>query len=158
MSLCARELKNEESNTWLDEATDYTENAGMQAKKSCPEKQVESMPKREITIIGTQVTETELEKELEMSKHVLIETTKDTLREDKGFNEISQVLKEAWPEEVFKCTKIDDTDVSSLNKEGDIAVIVDPQNLKMDKTMRTLELILPELANLKKVTTKLMLS
>ncbi|CAH1110905.1 unnamed protein product [Psylliodes chrysocephalus] len=148
MSLCARELQNEEFKTWLDEATDCIENAGMQAKKSCPEKQVESMPKREMSTIGTQVTESELEKELEISKNVMIATIKDTLREDKGFNEISQVLKEAWPEEVFKCTKIDDTNVSSLNKEGDIAVIVDPQNLKMDKTMGTLELILPELANL----------
>ncbi|CAH1106372.1 unnamed protein product [Psylliodes chrysocephalus] len=65
-----------------------------------------------------------------------------------GFNDISQVLKEAWPEEVFKYTKIDDTDVSSLNKEDDITVIVDPQNSKLNKTMETLELIPPDLANL----------
>ncbi|CAG9818869.1 unnamed protein product [Phaedon cochleariae] len=142
MNMCTRQLENEGVMKWLEEVGRNTEDVNLQNPMQCPQK--------EMVTIGTQVTEDELEKELEISEQLRITKMKNILEEDTGFIGVSEAMDESWPEEIFKRAKLKDIDVSSLNRGGDIVVIVNPRDPKVDKTIGTLELIFPGVSELMK--------
>ncbi|CAG9818521.1 unnamed protein product [Phaedon cochleariae] len=140
LDMCARQLQKGGLMEWLERIESDSVGSDQQTKSQCPQNDNKSM-----STIGTQVTESDLEEELEISKKATLKRIKDILKEDEGFDCISGVLDEPWPEELFKRTKAQDTDVSVHKTTGDMVIVANPQDLKFDKTMETLTLIHPDL-------------
>lgn len=54
-----------------------------------------------------------------------------------SWNELVDILEEAWPDEVYQCTELGGTDMSLLNKVGNIAIIGEPENIRTDEMVVT---------------------
>lgn len=104
--------------------------------------------KKLTSTIGTQVTEGDLDREMQVEKQMLVTKIRNVLSEDRGWNELTDICQEEWPDEVFEKTKIGGTDMSLLTGEGDIAIIADPQEVKPDKMVGALEFKFPTLPHL----------
>lgn len=56
-------------------------------------------------IIDTQVTETHLERELQVETHKEVFRIRNLLKECEQWNEASSVIDEEWPDQIYACTK-----------------------------------------------------
>lgn len=97
---------------------------------------------------GTQVTETDLDRELEIGKQKEVSRLKDLLKNCKEWRELGDIWDKEWPEEVYDRTKMGGTDITLLSKQGGIVLIADPQKVKPDKMIGALEFKFPTLPEL----------
>ncbi|KAI4470793.1 intraflagellar transport protein 122 family protein-related [Holotrichia oblita] len=68
----------------------------------------------------------------------LRQKVENVMEERRGLQDISRILEEEWPEEIYNNTRIASLTPVNLNSEGDYAVVTDPAEVRIDFLTLTL--------------------
>ncbi|KAK9731464.1 hypothetical protein QE152_g13650 [Popillia japonica] len=70
------------------------------------------------------------------------------MADDTGFQNLAKVIDVDWPEDMFPKTVVWNMNPSSLNSEGDLAILVDPREADHSKILENISIRYPEILDM----------
>lgn len=96
--------------------------------------------------VGTQTTGTEIDREREAVQ--LAKEIRSTLETQHNFDDLSKVIDETWPNEVYKATLVESGNPAYTKIDEDLAILLDPSIKSEDKTLGPITNRFPEIVGL----------
>lgn len=93
--------------------------------------------------IGTQTSWEEEEQENAKGEMAIRDNIRRIMSEDKSFQNLSKVIDEPWPSDMFAHTKVVHMSPANLISEGNVAILIDPRKVETNKTLENLSMRYP---------------
>lgn len=85
----------------------------------------------EMRTVEVQVCEEDIDGEEERERYRLVKEVTDTLRTQETPEELNKIIDYEWPEEVYKSTRVIEGNLKDLNRDSDVALIINSESKKI---------------------------
>lgn len=112
------------------------------------DKETQTDPAISRSDISIQVNPGDPELEKQRIQSILIGKINKVLETDLGFQAVSNLLDDVWPDVIYKKTQFAPWNVSNLNSDGDFAILFDPGDTTENKIVDNLNLKFPDMKDI----------